>query len=265
MKTIVITGSTRGIGYGLADEFLIRGCKVVVSGRTQKACDEAVGKLAEKHKRENIFGVPCDVSDYAQVQSLWDASAANFGKIDVWINNAGISNPYMEFWKLKPDTIKSVVDTNILGAMNGSHVALNGFLAQNSGELYNMYGFGSDGRMIDGLALYGATKYGLKYLTESLLKDTKGKNVIIGSISPGIVLTDLWTDLYEEQPERIERSRKIVNILGDKVETVTPYLAEQVLQNTKNGAAIKWLTGAKAMFRFMSAPFKKRDLFAEEN
>ena len=262
MKTIVITGSTRGIGYGLADEFLKRNCKVVVSGRTPAACDEAVGKLAEKHKKVFIFGVPCDVSKYEEVQNLWDKSAENFGKIDVWINNAGISNPYTEFWKLKPETIKSVVDTNMTGAMFGSHVALNGFLAQNSGELYNMFGFGSDGRMIDGLATYGATKYGLAYLTKSLLKDAKDKNVIIGSISPGIVLTDLWTDLYQEHPERMERSRKIVNILGDKVETVTPYLAEQVLANTKNGAAIKWLTGAKAMFRFITAPFKKRDLFS---
>lgn len=263
MKTIVITGSTRGIGYGLADEFLKRGCRVTVSGRTQEACNEATAKLAEKHDRKNIFGAPCDVSEYEQVQRLWEASAENFGKVDVWINNAGISNPYQEFWRLKPETVKSVVDTNMLGAMYGSHVALNGFLAQGSGELYNMYGFGSDGRMIEGLALYGSTKYGLKYLTDSLLKDAKDKNVIIGSISPGIVLTDLWTDLYKEQPERMERSRKIVNILGDKVETVTPYLAEEVLKNTKNGAAIKWLTGGKAFLRFLTAPFKKRDLFAE--
>jgi len=263
MKTIIITGSTRGIGYGLADEFLKRNCKVVVSGRTQESVDKAVDKLAEKQNREMIFGIPCEVSDYVQVQSLWDKSKERFGKIDVWINNAGISNPYTEFWKLDAETIKEVVDTNMLGAMNGSHVALKEMLGQGGGELYNMYGFGSDGRKIEGLALYGSTKYGLKYLTESLLKDAKGTNVLIGSLSPGIVLTDLWTDLYKEQPERMEKSRKIVNILGDKVETVTPYLAEQVLANTKNGAEIKWLTGAKAAWRFATAAFNKRDLFAD--
>lgn len=265
MKTIVITGSTRGIGYGLADEFLKRDCQVVVSGRSQASCEKAIEKLAAEHKRENVFGVPCEVSDYQAVQNLWNESKNHFGKVDVWINNAGISNPYTEFWNLEPQMIKSVVDTNMLGAMYGSHVALNGFLAENSGELYNMYGFGSDGRTIDGLALYGATKYGLKYLTDSLLKDAKGKNVLIGSISPGIVLTDLWTDLYEKQPERMEKSKKIVNILGDKVETVTPYLAEQVLANTKNGAAIKWLTGGKALWRFATAAFNKRDLFKEQS
>jgi MFS family permease len=75
MKTVVITGSTRGIGYGLADEFLKRGCKVVVSGRTAEACEKAVAKLAETHNRENIFAVPCDVTSYEDNQNLWKSAA----------------------------------------------------------------------------------------------------------------------------------------------------------------------------------------------
>jgi short-subunit dehydrogenase len=136
-------------------------------------------------------------------------------------------------------------------------------IKQNSGELYNMYGFGSDGRKGDGLTLYGATKYGLKYLTEALTKEAKDTPVLIGSLSPGIVITDLWDDLYEGMPERKEKSKKIVNILGDKVETVTPYLAEQVLQNDKSGAKIAWLTGPKAFWRFATAAVNKRNLFED--
>lgn len=261
MKTVVITGSTRGIGFGLADEFLKRGCKVVVSGRSQQAVDKAVRQLADKHHEDNVFGVPCDVSSYEQVQNLWDKSAQRFGKIDVWINNAGISNAYVPFWEVKPETVKNVTDTNFLGAMNGSHVAIREMMKQGSGELYNMYGFGSDGRKADGLTVYGSTKFGLRYLTESLAKEVKDTEIKVGSLSPGIVITDLWDDLYEGMPERKEKSKKIVNILGDKVETVTPYLAEKVLENDKNGAKIAWLTTAKAFWRFATAAFNKRNLF----
>jgi NAD(P)-dependent dehydrogenase (short-subunit alcohol dehydrogenase family)/predicted MFS family arabinose efflux permease len=263
VKTVIITGSTRGIGYGLANEFLKRGCKVVVSGRTQNACDKAVSQLSAKHNSEDIFAVPCDVTNYAQMQNLWDKSAEKFGKIDVWINNAGISNAYIPFWEVSPETLKNVTDTNMLGAMNGSHVALKEMILQGNGELYNMYGFGSDGRKGDGLTLYGATKYGLKYLTEALTKEAKDTPVLIGSLSPGIVMTDLWDDLYEGMPKRKEKSKKIVNILGDKVETVTPYLAEQVLANDKSGAKIAWLTAPKAAWRFATAAFNKRNLFED--
>jgi NAD(P)-dependent dehydrogenase (short-subunit alcohol dehydrogenase family) len=259
MKTVIITGSTRGIGFGLAKEFLKRGCKVVISGRTQEACDKAVAELSAGNG--NLFAVSCDVTKHEEVQNLWNKSADKFGKIDVWINNAGISNSYIPFWELKPETIRNVADTNMLGAMNGSHVALKEMITQGGGELYNMYGFGSDGRKADGLTLYGATKYGLKYLTEALTKEARDTNVKVGSLSPGIVITDLWDDLYEGMPERKEKSKKIVNILGDKVETVTPFLAEKVLENDKSGAKIAWLTAPKAFWRFATAAFNKRNLF----
>lgn len=261
MKTIIITGSTRGIGYGLAHEFLKRGSKVVVSGRTMEAVNNAVASLGEKHDASRIFGAPCDVANHEDHQSLWNAASAHFGKIDVWINNAGISNAYVPFWQVKPETIENVVDTNMLGAMNGCHVAIREMIEAGGGQVYNMYGFGSDGRKSDGLALYGATKYGLKYLTEALSKEVRDTDVVVASLSPGIVVTDMWDDLYDGMPERKEQSKKIVNILGDKVETVTPFLAEHVLANDKNGAKIAWLTPGKAMWRFATAKFNKRNLF----
>ena len=76
MKNVVITGSTRGIGYGLADSFLARGCRVAVSGRTAASVQQAVARLALKHDADRVFGHPCDVTRYEHVQALWDAAQA---------------------------------------------------------------------------------------------------------------------------------------------------------------------------------------------
>ena len=83
MKTVVITGSTRGIGFGMADAFLQAGCRVALSGRTSQAVDKAVAALSQKHEARRIYGQACDVNDFEQVQTLWNTPAAHFGKIDI--------------------------------------------------------------------------------------------------------------------------------------------------------------------------------------
>jgi len=142
MKVIVITGSTRGIGYGLADSFLALDCAVTVSGRTQEAVDKAVAELSARHGEDRVFGHPCDVTDFEQVQALWNAAKTQFDKIDIWINNAGLGNPQMDFWELPAEEIQAVVSTNLIGAMYGTKVALRGMLEQGFGGLYNMEGPG---------------------------------------------------------------------------------------------------------------------------
>ena len=261
MKTIVITGSTRGIGFGLADSFLTFGCAVTISGRTAASVQKAVADLSDKHDADRIFGQPGDVTQFDQVQALWDAAKNHFGRIDIWINNAGIANPPMNFRELPPEQMRAVVETNTIGAMNGSKVALNGMLAQKSGSLYNMEGLGSDGRQVEGLSVYGSTKQALRYLNEALIKEAEGTPVLVGSLSPGMVVTDMLIAPYDQQSAEWERAKRIFNILADRVETVTPWLAQQVLANDKNGARIKWLTKRKMIGRFLLAPFRKRDLF----
>src|SRR4030042_2111403 len=123
-KSIVITGSTRGIGKSLAAAFLERHCAVTISGRTQEAVNETVAMLGEKYSTELIFGFPCDVTDFIQVQKLWENAKSRFGRIDIWINNAGIAIPRMNFWELLPDKYDDVVQTNIIGTMYGTKVAL---------------------------------------------------------------------------------------------------------------------------------------------
>lgn len=261
MKTIVITGSTRGIGYGLADSFLARGCQVVVSGRAQANVGKSVASLSAEHSADRVFGHPCDVTECNQVQALWDAARERFGTIDIWINNAGIAHPMQDFWEQSPEQVKAVVDTNVVGAMYGARVALRGFLQQGHGSLYNMEGLGSDGRKLAGLMVYGTSKYALSYLTDALVEETKGTAALVGALRPGMVATDLITKQYEERPEEFEEAKRVLNILTDRVETVTPWLAEKVLANDKTGVRFSWLTRGKLVRRFLMARFRERDVF----
>jgi NAD(P)-dependent dehydrogenase (short-subunit alcohol dehydrogenase family) len=263
MKTIVITGSTRGIGYGLADAFLDLGCAVALSSRTPEHVEDAVARLAAKHDADRVFGTTCDVTDFEQVQTLWDAARDHYGQIDIWINNAGVSHPQTDFCDHPAERIRAVVSTNLIGTMYGSKVAMRGMLDQGHGEIYSLEGLGSDGRKVEGLALYGTTKAALRYLNQSLARETKGTGVLVGTVRPAMVLTDLVMKQYEGRPEELERVKHIFNLIADRVETVTPWLARRMLANNRNGAVISWLPWWKLLGRFAMAPFRKRDLFED--
>jgi len=261
MKIVVITGSTRGIGFGLADAFLALGCAVTVSGRAQSAVDKAVADLAAKHDPDRILGLPCDVTQSDQVQTLWDTAKARFGPVDIWINNAGLGTAMMDFWNHSPEEIEALVTTNVIGAMFGARVALKGMREQGFGALYNVEGLGSDGRHMAGLSLYGNTKYALTYLTDALVQETRGTPILVGALRPGMVLTGLLTDRLPTDPKERERARRAFNILADRVETVTPWLARKVLANQRTGKRLTWLTTGKLLSRLLMASFRKRDLF----
>jgi NAD(P)-dependent dehydrogenase (short-subunit alcohol dehydrogenase family) len=265
MKTVVVTGSTRGIGYGLVNSFLDLSCAVVVSGRSSERVEGAVSQLVADHGDVRILGHTCDVTDFEQVQSLWDAAKGRFGCVDIWINNAGLGNAQMDFWDLPAELIESVIGTNVIGAMYGSKVALTGMLEQGHGAIYNMEGLGSSGPRVPGLTLYSTSKAALRYLNESLAKEVEGTGVLVGALRPGMVATDLLMNQYKGRPEEFERAKRIFNILCDRVETVTPWFAQRVLDNDKNGVLISWQTTLKTLSRFLAAPFRKRDVFEGYN
>jgi len=262
MKTIVITGSTRGIGYGLAQAFVARGQAVVISGRSQETVDEAVATLRARQPGAQVLGQPWQVSELAQVEALWAAAKQHFGQVDIWINNAGISHPPRKLWELPRETIDAVVATNVTGSLYGTHVAARGMLAQGGGFIYDLHGFGSTGMMRPGSSVYGMSKYAVAYLTKALSAEAAGGPLKIGALMPGIVSTDLMTGPYAGDPAGLASARRLFNILGDKVETVTPWLADKVLANNKTGVIINWLPPAKAIWRFATASFNpNRNIF----
>ena len=260
MRTVVITGSTRGIGLGLAREFLKRSHQVVVSGTSTSSVEQALKQLDGLGE---MIGQPCQVQDYESVQALWDKGFERFGKIDIWINNAGVSTSKIILDQLQLDEIHKTVDTNLIGSIFCTKVAATEMLKQGFGQIYMFEGFGSNGQLQKGITVYGSTKRALRYFTAAAANEYKDTPILIGSISPGIVTTDLLIRASKDNSKSWERSKKILNILADRVETVTPWLVEQTLNNKKNGAKIAWLTKRKVWGRFLGSLFSKRRVVDE--
>jgi len=264
MKIIVITGSTRGIGYGMTECFLAQGWNVVISGRKQENVDKKVKQLKVNYAHAQAFGLACDVKEFDQVKALWHDSLKQFGKIDIWINNAGIAVPMMFFWDNDPDGIRQVVETNMVGTMYGSKIAIEGMLTQGFGSIFNMEGVGSTGRMHTQMILYASTKRGLNYLNLGLIKELEGTPIRLGILRPGMVLTDFLLKDQDRNPEEWERTKKIFNILADKPENVCPVMVEGILNAKKHGEIIEYISSIKMMMRFITAPISKRNLFENE-
>jgi NAD(P)-dependent dehydrogenase (short-subunit alcohol dehydrogenase family) len=258
MTNLVITGSTRGIGFTLAQAFLERDCAVMINGRTTAGVQSAVAALVERVGTKSVAGHVADMTVYDQVVSLWDVARERFGRVDVWINNAGLGHRPAPAWDQAPGVVRTVVETNLLGSMYGSMVALSGMLDQGGGAIYNVEGMGSDGRRHDGLIVYGTTKYGLHYFNQALAEEARGTPVVVGWLRPGMVLTDLVVGQYRGRPDDWARAKSIFNIIADHAETVAPWLADRVLDNKRNGAEIAWLSRPKLMLRFLTAPFVRR-------
>jgi NAD(P)-dependent dehydrogenase (short-subunit alcohol dehydrogenase family) len=261
-KSIVITGSTRGIGLGLANEFLKRGCQVTINGRSKQSVARALEDLQRDNNPGEIAGGVGDVSDPATHQALWGTTVDSFGQVDIWINNAAIGHPLEMIWELPVEIIHQVVDINLKGLIFGSQTAVQGMLQQGFGHIYNMEGAGSRGRIYAGVSLYGTTKAALRYFSDALKSESRDISVKVSTLNPGMVVTDLVLGQYEDDPQGLEDIKRILNMIGDKVETVTPWLVEQILRNDKTGANINWLTPSKLMYRFATARFKNRDLFS---
>lgn len=277
-SVFVITGGTRGVGFGLARELLRRAQNVFICGRSQDAVTDAVSRLREHANSGNdAGGCRCDISVLSDVEQLWDSAVAQFGRVDVFVNNAGVS-PHKKLTDISPELLATTLDCNIKGALFCVRVAL----IRQSGEqgstgrparpfrIYLMEGLGSDGSVRSATAtsnIYSLTKYAGAYLAkfvESELKNDpalKGSNISVGRLSPGMVTTDLLLGSFPSDPGERAKVMRIMNILADKEETVTPWLAERLVAGD---LTIRWLTALSVLGRFIKSLFVKRDLFSPE-
>jgi len=261
MKNVVITGSTRGIGLAMAIEFLKAGCNVTLSGRGETLSDSVTNDL--RYYQEHYIYVSCDVKVKAELIQLWEKSANQWKTIDIWINNAGVNAPNASVYDTEETYVRNIIDTNITGMIFGTQIAAKEMKLQGHGAIYSMEGLGSNNMIQAKTILYGTTKHALTYYMKGLTKELEGTGIIAGRLSPGMMLTDFIIKTPDGEEAAITKDKsfkKIFNILADHPATVASFFIPKMLENTKNGAHIVWLTNTKVAIRFISSPFIKRNL-----
>lgn len=254
-KTIVVTGSTRGIGFGIVASLLARGCNVVLSGPKQDACNVAAEVLRDQSDcGGRVLAVACDVTSQANVEALWQAAEDAFGGVDIWLNNAGLALTGAPLADLPSDEFATMLNVNLLGAMHGCKVAFNGMKAR-GGAIYNMLGAGWDGNPVPGMIGYATSKAGLTFMNRSFVAETEGSGVRVNAFAPGVVMSD---GFMREQaraagglsPER----RAVLNIIGDHVETIADWVADTMLTHEGHGELFNWLTPERIAERRAMTP-----------
>jgi len=187
-RIVVVTGSTRGFGYSIAKAMLEAGATVVISGRSERAlrrAAKALGRLGQ------VLAIRCDVREERQVYGLARSVVREFGRIDVWVNNAGYSAVAGMMVDVHPKEALDMFLANDLGTLHGTRAALNFMVERRSGTLVNVYGAGSFLRPASPTGLYGATKAWISSFTRSLAKEINGTGVRLIGFSPGMLLTDM--------------------------------------------------------------------------
>jgi len=252
MENIVITGSSRGIGFGLASAFLARGRRVLISSRSTENLELALEELKKNHPGAPVFSLRCDVTVLSDLEALWKKAEKEFGRVDIWINNAGCAHPMLPFWKLDCADIARTVDVNLKGTINGSHVAFRRMLGQGGGHIYNLEGQGADGSVIPGMGVFGTAKAGVHYFSKSLIEEARGMKVKVSTIIPGIIRTGLQAGTAGTTTE----GRMFLNMLGEDVRPATDDLASRILANTSHGACINRMSPPDMIGKVVTAPLR---------
>ncbi|MBI5354710.1 MAG: SDR family oxidoreductase [Chloroflexi bacterium] len=189
-KVVVVTGSTRGYGYAIAESMLAAGATVIVTGRSQQAVASALADLQPKGR---VSGLVLDVREEEQVYKLVDDVIREFGRIDIWINNAGYSNAAGVMLDMNPQDALDMFMSNDLGLLYCSQAVMRHMLLRKQGMLVNIYGQGSFLNPSSPTGLYGASKAWLTSFTRTLAKEVNGSGVQILGFSPGMLMTDMIT------------------------------------------------------------------------
>lgn len=268
MKTVVITGSARGLGLEMAKVFKKNNFNVVISDLSEENLQVAEEKLKEINSQSDVSHYTCNVTKVEDIKSLIKFTKEKYKEINIWVNNAGVNQPDKAIWELDDSAINTVIDVDLKGTILCTKYIMQEMIEQKSGAIYNVEGYGSNNATMLGLSIYGTSKRAITYFTEALAKECseKGTGVIIGKLSPGIMITDFITNALanKEKITLSEKTKKVYNILGDYPDVVANFLVNGMINNTKNNAKIDWLPNRKAAWRFMTAGFNKRDFFKEK-
>lgn len=238
-KIVVVTGSTRGFGFAIADSLLEAGAIVVMTGRSQQAVDRALASLQTKGR---VSGFVLDVREEEQVYKLVEDVIQVFGRIDIWINNAGYSNAAGMMLDMNPQDALDMFMSNDLGVLQCTQAILRNMLPRKQGLLVNIYGNGSFLRPASPTGLYGATKAWITSFTRTLATELKGSGVKILGFSPGMMTTDMLTNpnvIGERGKEMMKNFGFVLRFLGQPAKSAADKLVRTIISNRKEFTEVR--------------------------
>jgi len=198
-QVALVTGGSRGIGRSVAAALADLGVRVVLAGRNEKTVQGAAAELGSLHK-----GVAMDVSDPHAVSSTVKSLVSELGRIDILINNAGITRDNL-LMRMKPDEWSAVIDTNLNGLYYCSQAVLRPMIRQRSGRIINMSSVvGLMGNA--GQANYAASKAAILGFTKALAREVASRNVTVNAVAPGYIETDMTRELPEETTQALNEA-----------------------------------------------------------
>ena len=234
-KVALITGATRGIGKQIALELASQGYNIALNYRKQNEELETLKKEIESQnvKCLTVYG---DVSNYEDVEKFIKEIIKEFGKIDVLVNNAGITKD-MLLMRMKKEDFESVIDVNLIGTFNVTKNVIPYMMKARNGKIVNISSVvGISGNA--GQTNYSASKAGIIGFTKSLAKEVASRNINVNAIAPGFIKTDMTDVLKEEVKEEISKTiplkrmgeaKDVANLVKFLVSEESNYITGQVL------------------------------------
>ena len=218
-KTVIVTGSARGIGLAIANSFSKKGANVVISDIDQ----EMVEKVAAEFKTPAI-GIKANVTDAAEVDNLFKQTQEKFGSVDVVVNNAGITRDTLMIRMAEKDW-DMVLDINLKGAFLVTKSAAKIMMKQRSGRIINISSVvGINGNA--GQINYAASKAGLIGLTKTAAKELGSRGVTVNAVAPGFIETEMTKNLPDASKEQFLEHILLKKVgLPDDVASAVSFLA----------------------------------------
>jgi meso-butanediol dehydrogenase/(S,S)-butanediol dehydrogenase/diacetyl reductase len=194
-RTIVITGAARGIGRGVAARLGAEGATVGVADLNAEGAEATAAAIRDAGGA--AIGIGCDVGDRASVKAALDATVAEFGRLDVLFNNAGISKT-QHFLEVTEEDYNRIMRVNGLGVLFGTQEAAKIFQSQTGGgKIINTASIaGKEGFPL--FPAYCASKSAVVSMTQSAARDLAKDHITVNAFCPGVVTTELWDQLDED-------------------------------------------------------------------
>ena len=197
-KTAIITGASRGIGFGIAERLVADGARVVITARKKETLDEAVARLGGPPVALAVAGRADDADHQADTVRQ---AVENFGSIDLLVNNTGINPVYGPLVDLDLDVARKIVEVNCIAAVSWVQRVHRAWMKEHGGAIVNVSSLSSV-RTAEGIGFYGASKAMLNSLTE-LMAVELGPDIRVNGVAPAVVKTRFATKLYEGREDAV--------------------------------------------------------------